>query len=636
MQIKTIQIENYKSFFESNVIAFEHGINLVVGQNNSGKTALLEAASFRLKHKPNRGFSETKRNPPGSFAASVVSVVAEITGAEFYSALMAGDQFYIPVKSLPKEKASRLPSSVVLPELKKVVDLLREKSSIEFSFKFSIGIGPKQILQVEGPRWLYEENKESAFFFISFDQNQERIGVSSSLMHDADMRKFGWTSLANNLVSSIYFFEAERINLGICDFGEEDVLKPNAENLAQVINRLQGKNPHLYNLLNEYMKKIFPSISWISAISKTIKHDALGFGDTSQHVLELTVWPNNGYPDREDLSIPMSECGTGVGHVLAILYVVITTKDPQIIVIDEPNSFLHPGASRKLVEILRKDFSKHQYILSTHSPEIIRGSGAKTVNLVKWQKTGSTVTQFTETYMQMFQSILGEIGVKMSDLFGADSILWVEGPTEEICMQEMLSEIFTLPPSVISVANTGDFESKKISLERLLGVYEKISQNNALIPPNIAFIFDSEERKQRELDDLSRRGKGKLHFLPRRMLENYFLDSEAINAVLSANTDYEGTAKVVQLFITENKLSEDILPKNSDVKDMSDEDWIKVVNGAKLLQKIFFHFLGSKVEFSKTKHSVEICRWLLKNKPVALADLRGFVKNIAETQLYVN
>jgi len=51
--------------------------------------------------------------------------------------------------------------------------------------------------------------------------------------------------------------------------------------------------------------------------------------------------------------VPLSESGTGVGQVLAILYVVFTSEYPRTIVIDEPQSFLHPGAVRKLFEARR-------------------------------------------------------------------------------------------------------------------------------------------------------------------------------------------------------------------------------------------------------------------------------------------
>ncbi len=43
-----------------------------------------------------------------------------------------------------------------------------------------------------------------------------------------------------------------------------------------------------------------------------------------------------------------------------MLYVVLTSRESRVIIIDEPQSFLHPGAVRKLFDVL-KDFPQHQY-----------------------------------------------------------------------------------------------------------------------------------------------------------------------------------------------------------------------------------------------------------------------------------
>ncbi|MCC0179139.1 ATP-binding protein [Waterburya agarophytonicola K14] len=100
--------------------------------------------------------------------------------------------------------------------------------------------------------------------------------------------------------------------------------------------------------------------------------------------VELRIWSIDPETDRDDLAFPLEACGTGVSQVLAILYVVITSKEPRTIIIDEPQSFLHPGAARKLIEILQ-DFPQHQYFISTHSPSIISAANPSTITLLKYQ-----------------------------------------------------------------------------------------------------------------------------------------------------------------------------------------------------------------------------------------------------------
>src|SRR5260370_16965811 len=51
MYIAKFQIKNYKSFLSPQEISLTSGFNVVVGQNNAGKTALVEALSLRFDSK---------------------------------------------------------------------------------------------------------------------------------------------------------------------------------------------------------------------------------------------------------------------------------------------------------------------------------------------------------------------------------------------------------------------------------------------------------------------------------------------------------------------------------------------------------------------------------------------------------
>jgi putative ATP-dependent endonuclease of OLD family len=62
MYISGFQLLNYKSFHDSGVLEFQPGITIIVGANNSGKTALLEALSQSFETSPHRTI-ETFRNP---------------------------------------------------------------------------------------------------------------------------------------------------------------------------------------------------------------------------------------------------------------------------------------------------------------------------------------------------------------------------------------------------------------------------------------------------------------------------------------------------------------------------------------------------------------------------------------------
>src|SRR5262249_60205456 len=64
---------------------------------------------------------------------------------------------------------------------------------------------------------------------------------------------------------------------------------------------------------------------------------------------------------------------------------------------------------------------------------------------------------------------------------------------------------------------------------------------HGLVPRALGFSFDQEGRNKTEMQDLKRRSKGLLHFLPRRSYENYLLDPSAISAVLGVVLKEEHT-----------------------------------------------------------------------------------------------
>ena len=54
MYISKITVANYKCFLEPTTLELGPGFNVIVGQNSSGKTALLEALSLSFGHVPHR------------------------------------------------------------------------------------------------------------------------------------------------------------------------------------------------------------------------------------------------------------------------------------------------------------------------------------------------------------------------------------------------------------------------------------------------------------------------------------------------------------------------------------------------------------------------------------------------------
>lgn len=71
-----------------------------------------------------------------------------------------------------------------------------------------------------------------------------------------------------------------------------------------------------------------------------------------------------------------SEAFAGSGEFAAVMlvYAVTEAKEASLILLDEPEVSLHPGGQRQLMDFIRNQTKvrHHQFVISTHSPEMIR------------------------------------------------------------------------------------------------------------------------------------------------------------------------------------------------------------------------------------------------------------------------
>jgi predicted ATPase len=82
MYISKFQVLKYKSYHDSTEIEFKPGFNIITGQNSAGKTALLEALTFRILPSPHRSIRTVP--VPGGLpeATSIVRGTLVVSGDE--------------------------------------------------------------------------------------------------------------------------------------------------------------------------------------------------------------------------------------------------------------------------------------------------------------------------------------------------------------------------------------------------------------------------------------------------------------------------------------------------------------------------------------------------------------------------
>src|SRR2546423_8604318 len=98
MHISSFQLNNYKSYYQSEPLALSAGINLIVGPNHAGKTALLEGLRLDFEFNPYRSSKLRRRREPKKEVVSSAKVSFTISHEELWEILRnVRDRFGVPL-----------------------------------------------------------------------------------------------------------------------------------------------------------------------------------------------------------------------------------------------------------------------------------------------------------------------------------------------------------------------------------------------------------------------------------------------------------------------------------------------------------------------------------------------------------
>lgn len=606
MYISHAQIKNYKSFLDSQVISLDKGFNVVIGQNNAGKTALMESLSLNTNNAPH--ISPITAPVPGTHPDNSSQVILAFTLE--ISELKSYLKEHFPTFNIRRQDE-------INPELqiKNIIDSFNNPEvQIRAVFDPS-NLSHSELIGIDG-----SGSSRSAIQFNigpetgEIEVNHQNVGVG-----DDKLVSF---LISQILARRIYYFHAERFNVGQHQIRANDKLEGDASNLAEVLHYLQTSNPPRFERFEEYIRIIFPDILQIT-IPPTVR---------DPNMAEIFLWHIEPSSERSDLAISLKDSGTGIGQVLSILYVALNSQTPSTLLIDEPQSFLHPSAVRKLFEILNSEFSQHQYIVTTHSPSIISVSRPFSIILLRKVDYVSTATALDPYQSNDLRLVLAEVGARLSDVFGMDNIIWVEGRTEEVCFPLIVSGLLERPllgSNILGVLNVGDLEGRHS--KDVLRIYQRLSTGHTVIPPALGFIFDQENRTDVQKEDLIRESKGLIHFLGRRMYENYLLNPIAIASLFESLEDFsdvEITNQNIQSWIAENGSKIEYISEDLSDSQFGEKNWMSNVHGSKLLNDLIKSFSDNRYQYDKVNHAYYLTKWIIINSPSDLVEVAELINEV--------
>ena len=149
--------------------------------------------------------------------------------------------------------------------------------------------------------------------------------------------------------------------------------------------------------------------------------------------LEIPAEQNDVYVSIKNKILPLRSLGTGI-HELVILAAAVTIHDNVVFCIEEPEIHLHPELQKKFINYIKKN-TNNQYFITTHSNSFF---DLEDVNIYHCQLVNNhTKCELVTTHLQK-SSILSDLGYKASDILQANYVIWVEGPSDRIYLNNWI------------------------------------------------------------------------------------------------------------------------------------------------------------------------------------------------------
>lgn len=236
---------------------------------------------------------------------------------------------------------------------------------------------------------------------------------------------------------------------------------------------------------------------------------------------------------------PISRMGKGMRSIylfsLLEAYTQIEENLPSIIMIEDPEIFLHPRLQKVSGKILYRLSRKNQVIFTTHSPNLLPNFSSRQIRQIVIEKDGSSgVREKTD-----ISAILDDLGYTAGDLMNVNFVFIVEGKQDKsrlpLLLQKYYSETTDAQGELFRIAiittnsctNIKTYANLKYMnqiylRDQFLMIRDSDGKDPCVLGRQLCRYY--EERNLEDLDKLPRVRPENVLILKYYSFENYFLN----------------------------------------------------------------------------------------------------------------
>ncbi|ENU79417.1 hypothetical protein F975_02662 [Acinetobacter sp. ANC 3789] len=460
MKIKKLVLQNYKSFKDRTVIEFNDGLNILVGDNEAGKSTILEAVHLCLS-----GMLDGK-----------------YLKHDFHQYLF---NYEIVEEYLTKIKIDK---ATELPELLIEVYFQHNDKLTEFEGSLNSEHNPK----VQGVRFEIKLDDAYADLYQNLLQlEEEQTSIPIEYFH------IQWQSFARKTMIS----RIVPIKSVLIESATSKVKNGSDLYLSKIIKDGLNKQEQIgLSLSYRKLKERFNEDENIIDLNNKIT----GHIPISDKQLSITVdlSSNNSWESQLTTNfnnIPFDQIGKGEQCIVKTNLALANkkTEESNLILIEEPENHLSHTKLNSLVKQIKEKGEGKQIIITTHSSFVANKLGLENLILIDNKKTKFFRDLPSDTY-EYFQKLAGYNTLR---LILCKKAVLVEGPSDELVFQKlyMQQNMGRLPIEdgidVISVAG--------LVFKRFLEIAKLVKKPVAVITDNDGKFQEKIINKYRDYDGIS-------------------------------------------------------------------------------------------------------------------------------------
>lgn len=610
MKLLGVRFENFACFDEC-YVPLGKAVQILVGRNNSGKTAILRGLSL-LRSLPfaRSPLDHVDPVPPEIFRYARRSPAGANIPFQVEFRLDDGDENLIgsALFAMPRVRSSR-------------------KRTLSFTFR---AVAAGNLVDFEGVGLALDDGdipivtrEGSVLIHQQYDRNgavsgRAQLGVllhraGSTTPNDWTMPVFAASGIlaVPERLRKTRMVDAHRTPWAAANMQAVESLDSNVQNLAQFLDTISGRNRRKTDEIESFVRRVFPEIDYVNP-------------EKQQSSLSLTVTQR----DIES-TIPLTHCGTGLEQVIAIAAFVLTAPRGSMLLLDEPHAYLHPTAEREVMAFLQ-DHHEHTYVISTHSAIMINSVDPSCIVDVR----SPVMSRFAEATPSA-AGLLYSLGYRNSDLLFCDRLIFVEGESDQEILPLLLAQNPAFDASKIARTGfpkmDGDGKARGTSAQTSILFFEKFVKELGRTSLPRIYLFDGDCREDarrvlRETPILSNAG-ATVEFLPRCELENYLLVPTAIEATVRDVASLEGrdvsalTTAAVEEQIQSMLVSDDLKV----FPDGKEGEALRRAKGSLVLSRIFRSY---GLRYSKRNEGRLIAAHLTAANQPALREIWQLVESL--------